>query len=420
METPKLKLELVFFHSPIHDFHVLVESRKTMLESLEERFRVSVISYRSISVDHFSDDTKIYIPFIASGGCEEIFQSNAYMLPLPLIFLYDHLHNSLPAALELTTYFSRGRLHVPMIFSEKELRPETMEIFFRMQHTVRKLKKTRIALIGGPSPWLLSSGVDFDAFTRMFGIHFEHISIQSLANSFNEHTKLSLENQALYKKILKQATKLTGCTSEDVYDSVRMYQALDDLMVYHSCNAVTVKCFDLVPECKVTACNALSLLNRSGIPAACEGDVHSLLGMVFAGELTNQPVFMANPVFFDRENNTMDVAHCSIPLSMTETYGFNTHFETGISVGIEGCLKPGESYTAVKWMGEKMERFFVSEGISLASEHQDYKCRTQMRFSMEEPLDTFHFKGMGNHILLVKGKHYRTFRDWDQYMIYRR
>lgn len=338
METPKLKLELVFFHSPIHDFHVLVESRKTMLESLEERFRVSVISYRSISVDHFSDDTKIYIPFIASGGCEEIFQSYAYMLPLPLIFLYDHLHNSLPAALELTTYFSRGRLHVPMIFSEKELRPETMEIFFRMQHTVRKLKKTRIALIGGPSPWLLSSGVDFDAFTRMFGIHFEHISIQSLANSFNEHTKLSLENQALYKKILKQATKLTGCTSEDVYDSVRMYQALDDLMVYHSCNAVTVKCFDLVPECKVTACNALSLLNRSGIPAACEGDVHSLLGMVFAGELTNQPVFMANPVFFDRENNTMDVAHCSIPLSMTETYGFNTHFETGISVGIEGCL----------------------------------------------------------------------------------
>ena len=83
METPKLKLELVFFHSPIHDFHVLVESRKTMLESLEERFRVSVISYRSISVDHFSDDTKIYIPFIASGGCEEIFQSYAYMLPLP-------------------------------------------------------------------------------------------------------------------------------------------------------------------------------------------------------------------------------------------------------------------------------------------------------------------------------------------------
>lgn len=67
-----------------------------------------------------------------------------------------------------------------------------------------------------------------------------------------------------------------------------------------------------------------------------------------------------------------------------------------------------------------MERFFVSEGISLASEHRDYKCRTQMRFSMEEPLDTFHFKGMGNHILLVKGKHYRTFRDWDQYMIYRR
>jgi len=72
------------------------------------------------------------------------------------------MHNSLPAALELATYFSGGKLNVPMIFSENELKPTNMEVFYRMQHTVRKLKKSHLALIGGPSPWLLSNPVNHD------------------------------------------------------------------------------------------------------------------------------------------------------------------------------------------------------------------------------------------------------------------
>jgi len=420
MEPRKLKLELIFFYSPLQDFQVLVESRRPLLESLEERFRLSIIPYNKISTDHFADPEKIYIPFIASGGCEEIFQSYAYSLPLPLIFLYDHMHNSLPAALELATYFSEGKLNVPMIFSENELNPETMEVFYRMQLTVRTLKKSYIALIGGPSPWLLSNYVDFEALTRMFGMHFQKIGIESLVDNFKQHTKLSRENATLFQKILKQATQLTNCTREDVYDSVRMYQALDDLMVYNSCNALTVKCFDLIKECNVTACTALALFNQSGIPAACEGDIPSLLSMMFAAGLTGNPVFMANPIDFDRDKNTIDVAHCSIPFSMADNYSFNSHFESGISVGVEGNLKPGEAYTLVKWIGKKLERFFVSQGVTVDSEHTDYKCRTQMKLRLEKPLDDFHLNGMGNHVLVVKGMHQKAFTDWNQYMIYRR
>lgn len=43
-----------------------------------------------------------------------------------------------------------------------------------------------------------------------------------------------------------------------------MYQAMDELMVYYSCNALTVKCFDLIKSCHVTACMAISLLTRLG------------------------------------------------------------------------------------------------------------------------------------------------------------
>ncbi|MFA5301993.1 MAG: hypothetical protein WC395_04840 [Bacteroidales bacterium] len=420
MEPRKLKLELIFFYSPLQDFQVLVESRRSLLESLEQRYRISVIPFSKISPDHFADPDKVYMPFIASGGCEEIFQSYAFSLPLPLIFLYDHMHNSLPAALELATYFSAGKLNVPMIFSEDELHPENMEVFYRMQHTVRKLRKSHIALIGGPSPWLLSNNVDTGALTRMFGLHFQNISIESLTESYNQHTKLSRDNATIYQKILKNASRLTNCNKTDVYDSVRIYQALDDLMVYHSCNALTVKCFDLINKCNVTACTALALFNQAGIPAACEGDVPSLLSMLFAGELTGEPVFMANPIDFNREQNTIDIAHCSVPLSMTDNYSFNSHFESGISVGVEGYFQAGEPYTVVKWIGNKLKRFFVSEGVTVESQHADYKCRTQMKLRLEEPLADFHLNGMGNHVLIVRGKHHKAFSDWNQYMIYRR
>ena len=420
MEPRKHKLELIFFYSPLQDFQVLVESRSDLLASLEQRFRLSVIPYSKISADHFADPDKIYIPFIASGGCEEIFQSYAFFIPLPLIFLYDHQHNSLPAALELTTYFSQGKINVPMIFSEDELTSETMELFHRMQQTVRNLKKAHVALVGGPSPWLLSSNVDFAALTRILGIHFQNITIDAVVESFKQHTKLSRENVTLFQKILKQSTQLTNCTREDVYDSVRMYQALDDLMVYHSCNSLTVKCFDLIQKCNVTACTALSLFNQAGIPAACEGDVPSLLSMIFAYGLTGEPVFMANPVDYDRERNTIDIAHCSVPLSMTKSYNFNSHFESGISVGVEGYLAPDESYTAVKWLGDKLERFYVSRCTAVPSQHQDNKCRTQMTLQMDVPVDNFFLNGLGNHILVVKGNHSKILNDWNQYMIYRR
>jgi L-fucose isomerase-like protein len=403
----------------MHDFHVLAESRKTLLESLERRFRISVISYKNISAEHFSDDSKVYIPFIASGGCEEIFQSFGFTLPLPLFFLFDEQHNSLPAALELATYFSQGKLNTPLIYSERELSEELVEQLHRMQLTVRKLRKTRVALFGDTSPWLLSSGIDSDAVTRMLGVRFQEIEIESLAESFKHLTNLSRENQQLCRTILKNSKELKNCSNQDVYNAVRMYQVMDEMMVYHSCNALAVKCFDLIDNCRTTACLALSLFNRAGIPAACEGDVPSLLTMMIASGLTQTPVFMANPVNYDRSQNTIEMAHCTIPLSMIERYSLNTHFESGISVAVQGDIAPGEYFTAVKWLGGKLQRFFVSEGISLEADHYDNRCRTQLKLRLTEPVDSFLDKAIANHLLLVKGRHSRIFRYWNEYLIYK-
>ncbi|MDD5732763.1 MAG: hypothetical protein PHT64_03085, partial [Bacteroidales bacterium] len=411
---------LVFFHSPLHDYMVLEESRMPLLESLGKRFNVSVISYKNITTERLADPEKVYIPFIASGGCEEIFQSYGFSLPLPLFFLFDDQSNSLPAALELSSYVSQGRMSIPLIFSEDEITEELLDMTLRMQQTFRKLKNTHIALFGDASPWLLSSKVNTNAISRMLKVGFQNIDIPSICKHYKHLTALSRENKELYNSILKKSTSLKNCTKEDLNDAIRLYQAMDELMVYYSCNALTIKCFDLIKSCNVTACMAISLFNRAGVPAACEGDIPSLLTMIMAGYLSHSPVFMANPVAYNKERNTMDIAHCTVPLNMTSSFALNSHYETGIGVSVEGTLEEDVPYTAVKWIGNTLDRFFVSEGVAAESKHSGNKCRTQMTLRLEKPVRDFILGAMANHILVVKGRHADVLATWNGFLSYLR
>lgn len=420
MERPKLKLELVFFHSPLHDYMVLEESRRSLLESLGKRFSVTVISYKNITAERLADPEKVYIPFIASGGCEETFQSYGFSLPLPLFFLYDNQSNSLPATLELSTYVTQGRLSFPIIFSEDEITEELLSRMLRMQQTFRKLKSTRIALFGDASPWLLSSKVDTKAISRMLKVCFQNIEIPHICKQYMHLTALSRENKELYNNILKKSTCLKNCTKDDLSDAIRMYQAMDELMVYYSCNALTVKCFDLIKSCQVTACLAISLFNQAGIPAACEGDIPSLLTMIMAGNLSQSPVFMANPVGYNREQNTLDIAHCTVPMSMTSSFCLNSHYETGVGIAVEGTLEKDVPYTAVKWIGNTLERFFVSEGVAVESKHSDNQCRTQMTLRLDRPVGDLILNAMANHILVVKGRYADILTTWNGFLSYLR
>lgn len=420
MERPKLKLELIFFHSPLHDYMVLEESRRSLLESLGKRFSISVISYKNITAERFVDSEKVYIPFIASGGCEEIFQSYGFSLPLPLFFLYDDQSNSLPATLELSTYVTQGRMSIPLIFSEDEITEELLSRTLRMQQTFRKLKNTRIALFGDTSPWLLSSKVDTQAISRMLKVSFQKIDIPFICKQYKYLTALSHENKELYSNILKKSTGIKNCTKEDLSDAIRMYQAMDELMVYYSCNALTVKCFDLITLCNVTACMAMSLFNQAGIPAACEGDIPSLLTMIMAGNISQSPVFMANPVGYNKELNTLDIAHCTVPLSMASSYKLNSHYETGTGVAVEGYFEKNVPYTAVKWIGNTLERFFVSEGVATESKHSDNMCRTQMTLRLDRPVGDYILNAMANHIMVVKGRHAEVLNIWNEFLSFLR
>ena len=98
-------------------------------------------------------------------------------------------------------------------------------------------------------------------------------------------------------------------------------------------------------------------------------------------------------------------AHCTIPFNMVERYELDTHFESGIGVGIRGYMKEGP-VTIFKVAGN-LSRYFVEEGELCRSQAKPDLCRTQQIIRLSHPHRTSYFltDPIGNHHIILPGHH---------------
>ena len=162
----------------------------------------------------------------------------------------------------------------------------------------------------------------------------------------------------------------------------RIYKALRDIIDKQQLQGFTLRCFDLLNTVKNTGCLALAKLNSEGFVAGCEGDVPAMLSMKIIQSVTGLSGFQANPSAIDPETGEILFAHCTIPLNMVERYQFDTHYESGIGVGIRGYMKEG-AVTVFKVSGD-LSRSFIAEGTL-----------SQASYFLTNPI--------GNHHIIVPG-----------------
>ena len=232
------------------------------------------------------------------------------------------------------------------------------------------MKGCRLGLIGEPSDWLISSRFDRTIVKERLGIELVYIPMKEL---------LEMPN---VKKI---------------------YEALKALVEKYQLQGFTLRCFDLLTTIRDTGCMALAQLNAEGIVAGCEGDVPAMLSMKIIQALTGVSGFQANPATIDPEKGEMLFAHCTIPLNMVEHYELDTHFESGIGVGIRGYMKEGP-VTIFKVAGD-LSRYFIAEGTLVRNQAKPDLCRTQQVIELDDKGQTRYFltQPIGNHHIIVPG-----------------
>jgi len=394
-----LKIGIYHLVSDIHDKDFIDKSLKPFIDSIENYLGESMMN---LSPAELKKEPILPVIMIKSGGVEEKFKRIYQQFPSPYFILAGCLHNALPAALEIKEYLKKRGQQVEILHGSAEFIANRLKLLKKVTETKKACRRFRVGVLGKPSDWLIASGADYHAIRKKLGIRVYDIPIEEMIRHIDQVKDEDIPSDIDIKPIDFQP--------DVIRQSLRIYQGLKNLTREYKFNAITVRCFDLLDFYKNTGCLALSLLNKEGIIAGCEGDVPALVSMIVANQLTEQPVFLANPACVSQKKNEIIFAHCTVPLNMCENYQWKTHFESGIGIGIRGKVKEGP-VTLFKLNGN-VDSFFLAEGELINNLELPSLCRTQLQISFKEPVADLLEKLIANHHLICTGWHREKFEKF--------
>ena len=342
--------------------------------------------------------------YVRTGGTEGIFKR---LLPdlnqrskakaeadKPFYLLTSGKSNSLAASMEILSYLRQNGMKGEIIHGEPAYIAHRIALLAKAGEAKQQLKGCRLGIIGEPSDWLISSHADKDIIRGKLGVELIDIPMQELLETISAtpmRTADDVDSSATIRKALPGA--------------LQIYDALKTIIQRHNLQGFTLRCFDLLGSVHNTGCLALAKLNAEGIVAGCEGDVPAMLSMKIAQALLGVSGFQANPASINPETGEMLFAHCTIPFNLVERYEFDTHFESGIGVGIRGYMKEG-AVTIFKVAGD-LSRCFIQEGELVRNQSKPDLCRTQQVIRLSNPTQTSYFLNnpIGNHHIILPGHH---------------
>lgn len=391
-----MKIAIYTLTSGLHDEAAVAHVTKEFLATLgiEYDFRGgNYADYGSHALD---------LIFVRTGGTEGLFLR---LLPelrqrssRPFYLLASGQSNSLAASIEILSYLRQQGIAGEIIHGTTDFVSKRIQLLTRIGEVYSWLRGKRLGVIGQPSDWLIASQGNKDVLARQLGLQLVDVEMQQLLDEISSLPETMPDPQPAFVSD-NEAVK------SSFPGAVRIYHALRQIIEKYRLNGLTIRCFDLLTAVRNTGCLALARLNAEGFVAGCEGDVPAMVSMMVSRAITGMSGFQANPASINPETGEMMLAHCTIPLDMVSHYEFDTHFESGIGVGIRGYMPPG-AVTVFKVAGD-LSRYFVAEGTLLRCEARQDLCRTQFAIQLDNPAQSTYFltNPIGNHHIVIPGYH---------------
>lgn len=320
---------------------------------------------------------------LLTGGTEALALRIHERRPSQALLLLAHgAHNSLPAALEtLAALRQRGAPAMLVLLDGPDDTESALRWGLHGVHTQRAMLGARLGLLGGPSSWLVASDPRPELVLDRWGPLVVELSMTDLLD------------------------RLGPAPHADA-----VHVALQAVVADHRLDAVSVRCFDLLGERGTTACLAMARLGQAGVPAGCEGDLSSAVALLWVRQLLGSVPWMANPARLEARG--LWLAHCTVPLQLVSGYRLDTHFESGLGVGVAGHFEP-QPVTLLRIGGAGMERLWVVETEILAAGDAPDQCRTQALVRLDSShRERLLERPLGNHIVLVPGHHGAQLERW--------
>ena len=389
--------------SPLHNEAAVKTVTQEFLGSLNIAYSMKGADY------HDYGSSALSLIYVRTGGTEGVFSQLLPQLQRqssePFYLLTSGKSNSLAASMEILSFLRQKGLKGEILHGSPEYIRHRIALIAKVGEARRQLRGARLGIVGQPSDWLISSIVDGDRVRERFGIELVPIPMGDLLLEF--HALKSVDVQDEVEKFAAHVAPLNAVDAPAIQkslgDATRLYIALKKIAETNGLQGLTIRCFDLLTAVHNTGCIALARLNSEGYVAGCEGDVPAMLSMMIARSLLGVSGFQANPAHINPQTGEMLFAHCTIPFNMTHRYELDTHFESGIGVGVRGYVNAGP-VTIFKASG-LLDRYFAAEGILEACQAGGDLCRTQEVIRLAAAADTSYFltNPIGNHHIILPG-----------------
>ncbi len=373
----RLRVKLLAY--PAADAQVFSKAKRR----LQKLFRQEIVE--------FVDKDPEVLVFL-SGGSERIALQSVQEYGFYLLIASD-IDNAWAAATEVKAWMNQNNVTSILVDQNSDEAIELVEDLFKVKNGIKRLKGMRFGLVGEVSDWLVNSSIDPFVIKTKLGIDQVNIPWETI--NIAEHKNISAD-------FLNFFDNPSTPNKKDILGSGQIYEVLSDVIRSYKLNALTVECFSLLQKCNATACLALSKLSMDGVPAGCEGDTCSMLGMMIAKELFGIVPWIANTSFVDPNKQQIIFSHCTVPANLLKDFELDTHFESGKGLAIKGSLK-AETVTILR-LDHTLSKMFVREGTVETTMSKKGMCRTQLKVNVDESaIDYFMNNPLGNHHLIIPG-----------------
>lgn len=381
----KIRICVIFTGTPApedRDWGVgnnLIESMKSQLAKVEKK-----LGNVELIIGHSSDPQQTSELLAKAGSNVPVLAINVRNFALTGVVkpILDGAHPmavfSLPASGHDWMYAPRWHRqgHRVTLLASRDL--NELERAVRLLRVIPMMRQTRILLF--PPARGTAPTQSPDEIKKRLGadvVAVEEKAFTDMLDAAND-----AEVQAEIDAWTKNAKAIIEPTEEDIGKAARVSVALQHLIEREKAQGLAVgTCMGWLS--KGFPCLGFSRLRDNGIPAACEGDMDSLLTMLLFQYAIDRPGFQGNATF-DTSRNALWTAHCTAPLKMDGPGGQEAPYllRGHSEVAGSGCVpeiqyRLGETVTRTKLVN--LDTLLASTGkIIEVPEKSVHGCRTQI------------------------------------------
>lgn len=165
-----------------------------------------------------------------------------------------------------------------------------------------------VGQVGDIVPTFTNLEYDRQSLKDHLGVETVDIGLDELFDLF-ESVKPE-EEKANLEKLLASASKVE-VTDRNLRDTARILAAVEALKDHHGLSALAIRCWPEFQErLRMAPCAAVAMLNDTGTPAGCEGDLVGAVSMLAGWYMTGRAPTMNDPVAVDKDVDLIQMWHC--------------------------------------------------------------------------------------------------------------